>query len=147
VTRHNFVDYFVGVEFELPIGNRGPRAARKRADLQYRQALAGLNSVIEQILLDVNVSVRALGTAYNQIAPSLEAAQSRQREVDSIVARAERKDFNTLNSELSSRQSLANARRAMLRAMVEYNIATIDLQRARGTLLEYNNVIIPDAAD
>ncbi len=147
VTRHNFVDYFVGVEFELPIGNRGPRAARKRADLQYRQALAGLNSVIEQILLDVNVSVRALATSYDQIAPSLEAAQSRQREVDSIVARAERKDFNTLNSELSSRQSLANARRAMLSAMVEYNIATIDLQRARGTLLEYNNVIVPGSSD
>ncbi len=146
-TRHNFVDYFVGVDFELPIGNRGPRAARKRADLQYRQALAGLKSVIEQILQDVNVSVRALGTSYDQIAPSLEAAQSRQREVDSIVARAERKDFNTLNSELSSRQSLANARRAMLKAMVDYNIATIDLQRARGTLLEYNNVIIPGASD
>ncbi len=147
VTRHKYADYFVGVEFELPIGNRGPRAARKRADLQYRQALAGLNAVIEQILLDVNVSVRALATSYDQIAPSLEAAQSRQREVDSIIARAERKDFNTLNSELSSRQQLAAARRAMLAAIVDYNIATIDLQRARGTLLEYNHVVVPGTPD
>jgi len=67
--------------------------------------------------------------------------------VDSIIARAERKDFNSLNSELSARQSLANARRAMLAAIVDYNIATIDLQRARGTLLEYNHVVVPGTSD
>jgi len=84
-----------------------------------------------------------MSTAYDQIGPSFEAAEARVKEVDSIVARAERKDINTLNSELSARQSLANARRAMVAAMVEYNIAIIDLERAKGTLLTYNNVFIP----
>ena len=62
----------------------------------------------------------------------------------SIVARAERKDINTLTTELNARQSLAAARRAMLGSMVNYNIAIADLERAKGTLLQFHNVIIPE---
>jgi len=86
-------------------------------------------------------------TAYEQISPSFEAAEARVREVDSIVARAERKDINTLTNELNSRQSLANARRALIASMVDYNIAIIDLERAKGTLLTYDNVVIPLESD
>jgi outer membrane protein TolC len=95
----------------------------------------------------VNLTVRKLDTAYDQILPSFEAAQAREREVDSIVARAERKDINTLTTELNARQSLAGARRAMLGAMVEYNISIVDLERAKGSLLQYHNVVIPEDKD
>jgi len=81
------------------------------------------------------------------IAPNVEAAEARVREVDSIVARAERKDINTLNTELGAWQSLANARRALIASMVDYNIAIIDLERAKGTLLTYDNVFIPLESD
>jgi hypothetical protein len=67
--------------------------------------------------------------------------------VNLAVARAERKDYNTLSNELGARQSLANARHAMLAAMVDYNVAIVDLERAKGTLLNYNNVVIPDSGD
>jgi len=142
VTRHNYVDYLIGVELEIPIGNRGPRAAHQRARLQHAQAMAQLKAVIEQTILDVNRSARALSTAYDQILPSFESADAREREVDSIVARAERKDFNTLTTELNSRRRLALARRDMLGAMVNYNIAIFTLEAAKGTLLRYNNVFI-----
>ena len=91
----------------------------------------------------MNLTTRALTTSYDHILPSFEAAEAREREVNLAVARAERKDYSTLTSELGARQSLANARRAMLGAMVDYNIAIIDLERAKGTLLDYNNVVIP----
>lgn len=144
VSRHNYVEYLIGIEFELPIGNRGPRAAHERARLQHSQAMAQLRAVIEQTILDVNRSVRALVTSYDQIAPSFESAEAREREVESIVARAERKDFNTLTNELNSRTRLAASRRAMLRRMVDYNIAIFTLEAAKGTLLRYNNVVIAD---
>lgn len=143
LSRHNYVDYFVGVEFEVPIGNRGPRAKHRRAQLQHHQAVAQLKAVFEEVIFDVNRSVRLLDTSYEQITPSFEEAEAREREVDSIVARAERKDINTLSNELASRQALAAARRAMLRNMVNYNIAIIDLERAKGTLLRYNQVEVP----
>ncbi len=144
VFEHDFVEYFVGVEFSMPIGNRGPLAASQRARLQHVQAMASLKSIFEEIILDVNLAVRQLSTSYEQIGPAYEAAEARVREVDSIVARAERKDINTLNSELSARQSLANARRGMVAAIVAYNVAIIDLERSKGTLLDYYNVIVPE---
>lgn len=144
LTRGNFVEYFIGVEFEVPIGNRGPRAAHARARLQYEQQVKQLQSTFEKVILDVNLVVRALQTAFDQIVPSFEAAEAREREVQSIVARAERKDINTLTTELNARQSLAGARRAMLDSMVNYNIAIADLERAKGTLLQFHNVVIPD---
>jgi hypothetical protein len=48
---------------------------------------------------------------------------------------------------LNARQSLAGARRAMLGAMVEYNISIVDLERAKGSLLQYHNVAIPSDQD
>ncbi len=147
LTRGNFIEYFIGVEFEAPIGNRGPRAAHHRSRLVYSQAVATLKRVFEEVILDVNLATRAMSTAYDQIGPTFEAAEARVREVDSIVARAERKDINTLNSELGSRQSLATARRLLIASMVEYNIAIIDLERAKGTLLAHNNVMIPSDPD
>lgn len=146
-TTTNFIEYFVGVDFEIPIGNRGPRAALMRSNLQHAQQIAAMKQTLEEVILDVNLAVRMLNTTFDQIGPSYESADAREREVESIVARAERKDLNTLNSELSARQSLANSRSAMLNTMVEYSIAIIDLERAKGTLLNYNNVITIDEID
>lgn len=136
----NFQSYFVTVQFEVPLGNRAARAATTRARLQEAQAEAALRARFEDIILDVHVAARQLATSYEQISPSFESAQSREREVASIVARAERKDLNTLNSELSAREALAAERRTMLNALVEYNIAIVDIERAKGTLLRYDNV-------
>ncbi len=147
MTGHNFVEYLIGVELEVPIGNRGPRAGHHRARLQHSQAAASLKSVIERVILEVNLAVRSLSTAYDQVSPSLASAEARQREVESTVARAERKDLATLNNELGARRSLASSRRAMLAALVDYNIAIMDLERAKGTLLEYNNVVIPSKGE
>lgn len=143
VTNNDFNEYFIGVSFELPIGNRAARAAHLRARLEHDQAGAGLRSVIEGVILDTNLAVRRVATTYSLIAPNFETAEAREREVESIVARQERKDFNTLNSELGARQSLSNARRALMATLVDYNLAIIDLERAKGTLLIYNNVVVP----
>ncbi len=145
VSRHNFTEYFVGVEFEVPIGNRGPRAAHHRARLQHGQAVAALKARFEEVILDVNLAVRRLGSTYDELDPWYESVEASEREVSSIVARAERMDINTLRNELNAHQGLANVRRTMLGKLVDYNIAIIDLERAKGTLLRHYNVVIaPD---
>ncbi len=143
----NFQSYFITVQFELPLGNRAARAATTRARLQTAQAEALLRARFEEIILDVHVAARQMGTSFEQINPIFESAQSREREVESTVARAERKDLNTLNSELAARQALASERRAMLNALVEYNIAIVDLERAKGTLLQYNNIDVVTSSE
>ncbi|MFQ5493968.1 MAG: TolC family protein [Phycisphaerae bacterium] len=143
VSRRNFITYVVFVQLEVPIGNRGPRAARRRAELQHLQAEAALRRTLEGVLREVSVAVRRMESSYDQIGPSFESAEAFERQVNSIVARAERKDLNTLQTELNARRSLAAARRTMVINMVNYSNAITTLERAKGTLLQYNNVVVP----
>ena len=147
MTGHNFLDYYVGVDVEVPIGNRGPRAAYRRAELQHSQAASGLKQQLEAVILDVNVALRKLVTSYEQIGPVFESAEANKEEVRSIVARAERKDINTLTTELNARESLASTRRTLVEVMVQARLALIDLERAKGTLLEFNNIEIAAEED
>jgi len=140
VSKHDYTEYYVGIDFELPIGNRARRAQLKQAKLGYAQSIAALKQAFEQVILDVNVAVRRLETRYDQIDPALQSVEASEDQVASIRARAESKDFLTLNNELNAEQGLAQARRDMLAAIIDYGISIIDLERAKGTLLQYNNV-------
>ncbi|MCH7702464.1 MAG: TolC family protein [Planctomycetes bacterium] len=142
VTDHDFTEYFFGLEFELPIGNRAPRAAWFRAKLQHEQARFRLMETKEQVLLDVNVRVRELQTTYDQLSPNFKSVVAADKQVNSIVARAERKDFTQLNAELNAREGLAASRRALLDSAIDFNLAIAELERAKGTLLGYNGIVI-----
>jgi outer membrane protein TolC len=141
-TRNNFHEYFVQLEYEIPIGNRARRAAYRRAELHFAQAAEALRAQYEQIALDVNVTFREMTTALEQVIPTLKAADASADQIDAIVARAERKDFLTLNNELGARQTLAANRQRLVASLVRYKVAIMELERAKGTLLEYNNVEI-----
>jgi outer membrane protein TolC len=143
VTKNDFHEYFVGVEFEIPVGNRARRAAERRAQLQQGQAIAALKSAFEQVLLDVNVRVREVITQQNLIQPNLHSADASEARVDSIRVRAETNDYLQISNELSAIRSLAVTRNDLLRSVVEYNIAMVELERSKGTLLDYYNVVIP----
>jgi len=143
VTKNDYHEYFVGVEFEIPVGNRARRAAERRAQLQQGQAIAALKSAFEQVLLDVNVRVREVITQQNLIQPNLQSADASEARVDSIRVRAETSDFLQISNELSAIRSLAVTRNDLLQSVVEYNIAMVELERSKGTLLDYYNVAIP----
>ncbi len=140
MTTSNFQDYFVGLSFEYPIGNRGPRAAQRKAILERDQAIAGLKQVIENVILEVDVAVRNLQTAYHQVAPSTEAVQASEENLDAIVARKIKLSPEFLEVQLNAQETLANARRGLLAALVNYNIAIVQLERAKDTLLRYDNI-------
>jgi outer membrane protein TolC len=143
VSRHKFVTYYTGVQFEMPIGNRGPRAAHHRARFEHAAAKAALKAEFENTIFAVNVAARGLTTSYDQIMPAFESTEARERQVESIIARAERKDIATLSTELGAHRNLAETRRSLLRVMIAYNVAIIELEKAKGTLLRFYNVVIP----
>ena len=147
VTRRDFITYDVGLRFELPVGNRASRAARRRAELQHAQGVAGLRDMFEDVILEVNGAIRKLETSYDQIVPSLAWVEASERELRSRVARAERKDYGELTAELGARRQLAASRRALLRTLVDYNLAIVELEDRKGTLLPYSSVAIPTDED
>lgn len=138
----NFQDYFVGISFQYPIGNRGPRAEMTKAVLQQNQAIAALKQVIEQIILEVDVSVRGLQTSYEQVAPSKKSVAAAETWLDSVIARKTDLSPAFLDVQLQAQETLAQTRRVLLGALTNYNIALVELERAKDTLLRYDNVAI-----
>jgi len=141
----DFIEYMVMLEFEWPIGNRGPRAAVRRARLEQSQALVGLKRATEEIILSVNLAVRDLQTSFNEIMPNIQQAQASAEFIRMLQLRKETMDANTLNTIFGSQESLAAARVRLLQALVGYNIAIVNLERSKGTLLKYNNVVLTEA--
>ena len=54
----------------------------------------------------------------------------------------ERLDPPSLQVELDAHEALAGARDGLLTVLSNYNIALSDVERRKGTLLEYNNIVI-----
>jgi len=143
VTKNDFHEYVIGVNLELPVGNRARRAAERRARLQHAQSIAALKAVFEQVILDVNARVREMLTQFNQITPNYDSAVASQAQVRSLMARADAMNYIELNNELSAFQGFALNLNDLLRSIAGYNIAIIELERAKGTLLDYYNVAVP----
>ena len=140
----DFIDYVVMVEVEWPIGNRGPRAALRRARLEQSQSLMAVKRVTEEVIVDVDLTAREVQTSYDQIEPSVTQALASADQIWVLNLRQERMDQTTLNTSFAAEENLAVARRSLLRALVGYNVAIVNLERAKGTLLEYNNVVLSD---
>lgn len=52
-----------------------------------------------------------------------------------------------LDRKLRAQERAANALLAVAQAKLQYNVALVDFQRARGTLLRYNNIKLAEADD
>jgi outer membrane protein TolC len=144
---NKFNEYVVGLQFEWPIGNRGPEAALRRARLQQAQAIAAHRGQIEGVLAEVKETILDLESSYAQINPNYRAARASFDQLDAIRRKQETRSPANLQVELSANQDLASARLGLLQALVNYNINIIDLERRKGTLLRFNNVTIAGAED
>ncbi len=144
MTRHRFRSYTVGIAFSMPIGNRGPRAAYQRARRQERQTVLALQQTMDSVVVEVNNEIRRIMFRYRQLPPSLVAVRAASRNLRALQARTQRINPSFLETELANIEQLANARRQLLQVLIDYNIGLVQLENAKGTLLEYNNVVLDD---
>jgi len=141
--RSDTINYLVGVSFEWPIANRAAVAALKRARYQYQQQDSRLESVKQQVLADVTISLNTLENKHKETVHRTHAVEAGRNTLDSYLA-LERTDAKIspafLDRKLNSEERLANSLLAAVQAIYQYNIAIMNLHRAQGTLLHYNNI-------
>lgn len=146
MTKDFFQSYSYGITLTYPIGNRGPEAALTKARLQESQALVNLRRVMDDAVLDVNNAVRDLRVRYEQVPSAFDAVVAAVRNLRSLQARTEKINPAFLDTELRGVQNIAQTRSQLLQIITDYNIALVQLERSKGTLLRYNNIVLSDAA-
>lgn len=135
VTRRNdFEDWTVGVQAEVPLGNEQRRAALAQSILVRLQRLSTREARRQQIEKEVRDAVDQLSSTWQRIIAGRQAVALAARTLE-----AERRQFevgrSTSTNVLDADARLAESRLAEIRAVVEYQIAQVDLAVATGTLL------------
>ncbi|MBL4699012.1 MAG: TolC family protein [Phycisphaerales bacterium] len=139
LTRNNFETWTVGLNAEIPLGNQQRDASLAQSILSRLQRLATRDARMQSITREVYDAVDQLSSTWNRILATREAVL-----LSSRVLEAEQRQFDvgrsTSTDVLNADANLANARLTEIRAVVEYQIAQIDLAVATGTLLGQSKV-------
>lgn len=138
-----FYDWSTGLTASMPIGNRARTAAYERSRLVEQQTLRNREDVRQRILLEVSEAVRNLAAAEELILArraQREAAEQTLRDEEAFVGAG----AALLKDLLDAQRDLALAKVQEMQAQVSYMVGLAALERAKGTLLDYNNLKVVD---
>ena len=129
-----FEDHQVGLQLLVPLGNEAAKSQLRQAFYQRLQRLASRDSREALIELEVLNAIDKLEANWQRI------LASRQRAIlDGRLFEAEKRQFELglgiSTDVLDAQTTYADAYRAEILALVEYQIALVDLAYATGTLL------------
>jgi outer membrane protein TolC len=143
----NHATYALGFQFEVPLGNREARAIWRRTLLQRQQAVDQYRSLINTISSDVTQAIREVNTTWEEMIDNRRAVFAEQDALRAIQQRSEGLEPLTppfVQLRLDTQERLAQAQRDQAAAESNYNIAISRLERSKGTLLRYNNIMLEE---
>ncbi|HZZ43024.1 MAG TPA: TolC family protein [Tepidisphaeraceae bacterium] len=141
------INYKIGFQFEVPIGNRAAQAIMKRSVLQRQQAIDQYQALVQQASLDVEQALNQVNSSWSLTAASRQSRLAAQDALDALQEREARGEPLTpdfVNRKLSAQEQLATQEQEEAEAIASYQTAIAQLERAKGTLLRYNNVQISE---
>lgn len=141
------VNFSIGFEFEIPIGNRAARATYQRSLLQRQQAIDQYRALVEQVSLEIKIALRQVQTRWDEMITTRQARYAAADALRAIQLREENNEPLTptfVQLKLDSQARLADAAREEINSITNYNNAIAELERAKGTLLRYDNVLLTE---
>ena len=133
--------YAIGIEYELPVGNRAATARRDRRVIELRQLQSQYRNALETVRNEVEVSVREIETAFREMHAKAIALQSAIRESASLKHRWEQlagengSGALTLQALLQAQERTTETEFDFLSAQLTYNLALVHIKRSMGILV------------
>jgi outer membrane protein len=131
----------LGVTISFPIHNKTAEANLAAARIQGEQLEASYRSQDQAIEMDVRNAAQAVDTAQRRVVAARQARESAEQQLA-----GEQKLYEVGRSTtfllLQRQNELTTARTTELQAQTDYNKALADLQRAAGSTLRVNNVVM-----
>ncbi len=137
-------DYYVGLNLNIPIRNRVAKADQFRSELEYRQAELRMEQLKKQVRIEVRNAQFALDQTGARVESARKARDLAQRTFD-ITKKEQELGAGSSYQTLSAQRDLALAQLDLVSAMTTYEKAKVELDRATGTTLEHNGILIQDA--
>ncbi len=140
--------FSVGLNVDIPLGNRAARAALYRRRMLRRQALTQMLKDAQNIARDIASDLINLTADWSQIRVARRRRLSaalvlRGLKVEELSGHALSPTF--LQLQLNAQENLAEAQIAQSAAIAAYNLDLVQFERDKGTLLEFDRVAISPA--
>lgn len=137
-------DYYIGFNLNIPIRNRVAKADQYRSELEYRQAQLRREQLRKQIRIEVRNAQYALDQTGARVEAARKARDLAQRTFD-ITKKEQELGSGSSYQTLSAQRDLSLAELDLVSAMTIYEKAKVELDRATGTTLEHNGILIQEA--
>lgn len=138
-----------GLVFSFPLENNIARAHHERRQIETRQQISQLKTTIDTVLLEVKISAREVATAWREMQAKYSAVTAYTEDIETLQARRALKAVDDdaqmatyLDTLLDSQDRRSRAEEEFIQAAAEYQIAIVNLERAKGNLLAYKDVNI-----
>lgn len=142
----------VGVVASMSLERRAAKARHLRTELEVRQKKDQLRATMDTVLLEVQIAHREVTTAWPESKAKSEAARAADQELAMLRDRREIETAESgtslyLEKLLDAQDRRALARDEFLRSLVIYNAALTNLERAKGTLLQQEDISVERIED
>ncbi len=134
-------DWSAGAIFSVPIPNREGRGSVAAAQLSAAQSLINLQSLEQQLVVDVDQASRQITTSRERIVSTTEASAIAQESLSAGEERL-RAGAGTTFEVLELQKKLIEAAAAELRARSDYNKAVSEYHRQTGVTLRLYHVVV-----
>ncbi len=122
--------YGLGLIMEIPLGNRVRKAEKQRRKLERFKAISAVHTVSDRITVQVKEAIRRVYASFEEIEiqdQAVIAALAHLSALEDSEQVRERLTPEFLLVKLQAQDSLANAQRALAKAIVDYNVALAQL--------------------
>jgi outer membrane protein TolC len=137
-------DYYIGLNLNIPIRNRVAKADQYRSELEYRQAELRREQLRKQIRIEARNAQYALEQTAARVVAARKARDLAQRTFE-IMQKEQTLGAGSTFQTMTAQRDLAVAELDLVTAMTIYEKAKVELDRATGSTLEHNGVLIQDA--
>ncbi len=140
--------YSIGLQFEVPLGNRAALARNQRRALELRQIQNQYGVTLETVGLEVKIAVREIETSQQELFTKEQALAAREDQLNYLTKRWERLPGEDLTASLmlenilNAQDRLVQAEYEYLQSQITYILSLTNLKRVTGTLLEHEMVIV-----
>lgn len=136
-------DVDVGVRLKIPLGNTSEKAQHERRRIERRQLTSQLRNVSDTVLLEAQIAVREVRSAYQEMKAREAELSAVNTEIGALQARADEgleSGSAFLATLISGLEDRTQAEERLMESAVTYNIALYALERAAGTMLSVRGV-------
>lgn len=131
----SYHSWMVGLALTVPLGNRAAKGNYLKARLDEERANINIEALKQDIKMNLKDSLRAVGLAKESILAARATKAASEKRLNAEEARF-KLGMATLNDVLKFQEEYAQALSSEKRAMADYAISVVVLEKAKGTLLE-----------